>query len=115
MPHDYQAFFPAAICLYSTSSDSQSLTETSTNVVIDILWLVTEQYKGSYTLTVWLSPQWGDDTPPPFRYLSELLNDPSRAAEFLVTEKHFANFSFLCAGLAFGQMPYVVLNVPMII
>jgi hypothetical protein len=103
MPHEHQALFPAAICLYS-SSDSQSLSETGVNVVIDILSLVTTQNEGSY-LTTWLSHDWKDDIPLPFRYVSELLQDLSRAAEFHVTEKQFTDFALRCAKIAFGTMP----------
>ena len=105
MPHEYQAFFPAALCLCSPSSDFQSLSETGGNVVIDILWPITDQNTGS-DLTIWLSHQWHwDDSPLPYRYVSELLTDPSRAAEFLVTEKKFRDFALLCAKIAFGVMP----------
>ena len=110
-PHEYQAFFPAAICLYSSyaSSDLQFFAETGISVVMDILSPVTKQNKDSH-LTVWLSHHWKDDIPQPSRYISELLNDSSRAAEFQVTEKHFTNFALLCAKIACGEMPYVVFS-----
>ena len=76
---------------------------------MDILSPVTKQNKDSH-LTVWLSHHWKDDIPQPSRYISELLNDPSRAAEFQVTEKHFTNFALLCAKIACGEMPYVVFS-----
>jgi hypothetical protein len=41
-------------------------------------------------------------------FLSELLNDTSRAEEFLVTETHFTNLAAHCAKLAFGVMPCVL-------
>ena len=103
MPHEYQDFFPVALCLCSSASD-QSLAEKGVNVVIDILWPITKQDTGS-DLTTWLTHHWEDDNPPPYRYVSELLKDPSRAAEFLVTEKKFTNFALLCAKIAFGVMP----------
>jgi hypothetical protein len=102
MPHEHQAFFPTAICLYS-SSDTQFLSETGVNVAIDILSPITTQNGGSY-LTIWLSHHWKEDIPPPFRYVSELLQDPSRAAEFLVTEIKFTDFALRCAKIAFGVM-----------
>jgi len=104
MPPEYQAYFPAAICLYSSSSDANSLAEMGIDVIIDIISPVTKQYKGSY-LTLWLSYHWGDDISLPFCYVSELLNDPSRAAEFLVTEKKFTDFALLCGKIAFGVLP----------
>ena len=103
MPHEYQDFFPVALCLCSSASD-QSLAEKGVNVVIDILSLVTTQNEGSY-LTTWLSHHWTDDLPLPFRYVSELLHDPSRAAEFHVTENKFTDFALRCAKIAFGVMP----------
>ena len=100
MPHEHQALFPAVICLYS-SSDAQSLSETDVNVVKDILSPITTENGGSY-LTICLSYHWRYDIPPPFRYVSELLQDPSRAAEFLVTENKFTDFALRCAKIAFG-------------
>ena len=105
-PHEYQAFFPAAICLYA-SSDWHFFADGGISVVMDILSPVTKNNKDSY-LTVWLSHHWEDDVPPPSRYISNLFNDPSRAAEFLVTEKHFTNFALLCAKVASGMIPCVV-------
>jgi hypothetical protein len=97
MPHEYQVFFPAAICLHA---------ETGINVVMDAILPIPQQ---NLYLTFWLSHPW-KDIPPPFRYLSELLKDPSRAAEFLVTEKHFTNLALLCAKFASGETPHVVFS-----
>jgi len=74
------------------------------DVANDIISPVTKQYQRSY-LTIWLSYHWGDDNSLPFRYVSELLNDPSRAAEFLVTEQKFTDFALLCGKIAFGVLP----------
>lgn len=104
MPQQYQALLPAAIRLYSSLFDPQSFTETGVNVDIDILLPITQKVHRSY-LTVWFSHHW-NDVPPPFHYLSDLLSDPSRAAEFLVTEKHFTNFALHCAKLAFREIPF---------
>lgn len=99
MPHEYQVFFPAVLCLHA---------ETNVSMLMDIVWPIPQRKNASY-LALWFSHQW-KDIPPPSHYLSELLEDPSRAAEFLVTEEHFANFALLCAKFVFGETPHVVFS-----
>jgi hypothetical protein len=74
----------------------------------DIVWPITIQNNSTKYLTIWFSHHWEDVDSPLSHYLSELLNDTSRAMEFLVTETHFTNFAILCAKVAFGVMPYVL-------
>jgi len=106
IPSDYQAFLPAAICIHS-SSHMQSLAE---NGIWHLLSPVRRRDGPLTYLGFWYSELENNDPTltPASRYLSELLNDASRAAEFLLTETHFTNFALHCAKLAFGVMPCVL-------
>jgi len=96
IPPNYQAFLPAAICIHSSFCWGSP----EGNSISNILWPVTKPNSPLRYLNIW-TPH----SRPASRHLSKLLNDPSRAAEFLVSETHFTNLAIRCAKLAFGVTP----------
>ena len=106
LSRDHQARFPVAMYICSCSYGWKSLEIVGVDVVFTGLPGIMAP-NTSLDLAFWMTPGFADVSPP-FRYLSNLFNDASRAAEFLVTETHFTNIAVLSAKLAFRVIPYVL-------
>jgi hypothetical protein len=103
MPSIYQALFPVTTYLYAASYNSGNFPKFG----IESVFMLPMGENHHSTLTNWATSYEEGSYSSALDYLSEIVSDASRAAEFMVTESNFTDLALFWAKRILGA--YVLL------